>query len=86
VTDRPRPGSTGPAARASNAVLALLYFLLAGMVLYFRFGPFARVIDRFRGEGARIPSAYVWGGTVVLGGVALFLVWRGWRYLRRARG
>jgi hypothetical protein len=86
VTLRPGAGNPGPAARVSNAVLALLYFLLAGMVLYFRFGPFARVIDRFRGEGAQVPSLYVWGGTAVLGGVALFLVWRGWRFLRRARG
>jgi hypothetical protein len=66
-----------------GAGLALVYFLLAGMIVYFRWVPFARVLDRMRREGTELPAAYAWIATLGVSAVAALLVWRGIRILRR---
>lgn len=81
----PTPSGKPPASqRWSNVVLAALYFTVCAMVLYFRFVPFRRVVERFDREGVAFPAWFhpvFTAGTAV---VVLFLLWRGILTLRRA--
>ena len=78
-----RAGPDAQAIRAVNGVLAALYFVVAGMLVYFRLGPFERLISRFEVSETPLPAWFVpvfTGGIAVVG---LFLILRGLGYLRK---
>ena len=63
--------------RLVNGAMAVLYFLICGMLIYFRFGPFHRVLANFEENGVAFPA---WFNLVFTGGivmVGLFLAFRG---------
>ena len=67
-----------------HGIMAGMYFLVLGMLLYFRLGPFRRVMARLEADGVEVP---LWFSLVFTAGVALvglFLLWRGLVSLRRA--
>ena len=68
--------STG-SIRMVNGVLAVLYFMICGMLIYFRLGPFQRVLLNFEDKGVVLPEWFnlAFTGGIVL--VGLFLVFRG---------
>lgn len=79
---RPRPSSRS--VRWVNGIMATMYFLVLAMLLYFRLGPFRRVVARLETQGVELP---VWFSLVFTVGVALvvvFLLWRGLSALRQA--
>ena len=80
---RPEPDPT--TARRASTLVAVLYLLAAGLVVYFRVGPFHRVVARAGAEGADIPGWVRWAmsaGTLLLAGV---FVWRARVRLRPPR-
>ncbi len=67
-----------------NLVLALLDFVIAGLVLYFRLGPVQRVLDRLVRDGVRVPA---WLPLVFTAGTVVAVAWlaaRGVQAVRRA--
>lgn len=81
----PTPSRKRPASqRWADLVLAVLYFAVCGMVIYFRLVPFRRVVERFDREGVAFPAWFHPVFTVGTAVVVLFLLWRGVRILRRA--
>ena len=70
--------------RWMHAFLAAMYGLVLGLLLYFRFGPYRRVMNRLAEDGVEMPT---WFSSLFSGGillVSLFLLWRGGGALRRA--
>lgn len=68
-----------------NLVMAVLYLLIAALVVYFRAVPVRKVLDRLVRDGAAVPG---WLPAVLtLGAVAVagYLLVQGLRALRRAR-
>lgn len=81
------PGGTGQRAyRVLSGVMAGLYFVVVGMLLYFRLGPFQRVLDRFEAEGSEIPAWFPLVFNLGAGLIGLFLGFRGVLALRKAFG
>ena len=67
-----------------NGGLAAVYFVVCGMLLYFRLGPFQQVVDRFKAQDTELPP---WFDLVFTAGTALvvlLLLWRGLATLRQA--
>jgi hypothetical protein len=82
------PGE-GPSTRAERylqLVVAVLHVVLAGMLLYFRFGPAAAVIEQLRDRGVAVPGWLPLGMTVGTLFVAGFLAVRGLHSYRGFRG
>ena len=64
--------------------LAAIYFAVSGMLLYFRFVPYQRVVDRFDASGTALPGWFNLVFTAGVGLVLVLLVWRGIAMLRKA--
>jgi hypothetical protein len=64
--------------------LAAIYFTVCGMLLYFRFVSFQRVVDRFDASGTALPGWFNLVFTVGVGLVLVLLAWRGIAMLRKA--
>ena len=81
-------GRTVPAGprffRGLNAVLGLLYLIIAGLIVYFRLGPVQRVMDRLVRDGVEPPAWFPVVFTVGPILIGAFLIFQGWRYLRRS--
>lgn len=63
--------------------LGVMNLVLAGMMVYLRFGPFQRVLDRMAEQGTEVPAWLPNGfslGVLVMGG---FLVFRGVSSIRQ---
>ena len=67
-----------------HGVMAGMYFLVLGMLLYFRLGPFRRVMARLETDGVDAPIWFSFVFTAGVGLVGLFLLWRALASLRRA--
>lgn len=68
-----------PSTRATRWVyggLALVYFTVCGMIIYFRVVPFRRVVNRFQEQGTELPA---WFDLVFSGGILLVLALLAWR-------
>jgi len=72
--------------RYLQLVMSGLHVVLAGMLVYFRFGPAARVLSQLRARGLEIPAWLPLTMTVGVLAVAGFLALRGLRSFRRFRG
>ena len=72
------------AERYLQLVVALLHFVLAGMLVYFRLGPAARVLEQLRGR-MDVPEWLPLGMSVGTLAVAGFVAFRGLGSLRRFR-
>ena len=82
---RGRTVPAGPVAvKALSVTLALLYLATAGLIVYFRLGPVQRVMERLERDGAHIPDWFPLVFTVGPILIGAFLIFQGWRYLRRA--
>lgn len=82
----PRQGPSPRSVRAVNGVLAALYFFVCGMLVFFRLGPFRRVVARFQEQETPLPGWFVplftWGIVII----AVYIFWRGIRALKAALG
>jgi hypothetical protein len=67
-----------------NLVMAVLYFLIAGLVVYFRLGPVERVLARLVRDGVQVPGWLPATLTLGAGVVAAYLAVQGVRSVRRA--
>lgn len=76
----PAPGSI----RLVNGVLAALYFFVCGMLIFFRLGPFRRVVARFQEQEAPLPGWFVPVFTWGIAAIAVYVFWRGIRALSAA--
>lgn len=79
-----KPGPNPRSVRLVHGAIAALYFVVAGMLVYFRLGPFERLIRRFETAETPLPAWFV---PVFSGGIALvglFLIFRGVTFLRKS--
>jgi len=66
------------------AFMAALYAFVLGLLLYFRFVPYRRVMNRLAEEGVEMPAWFSSVFSVGLLVVAAFLLYRGIISLRKA--
>jgi hypothetical protein len=66
------------------AFLAVLYAFVLGVLLYFRFGPYRRVMERLAEDGVAMPGWFSALFSFGILAVGLFLVWRGVGAARKA--
>jgi len=71
-------------ARLLLTAMAALHFLIAGMLLYLRWGPIERAFETFIQQGLEIPAWLSQGMTLGTVFMALFLTGRGLLSLRKA--
>lgn len=73
-----------PLTRWIYGGLGAIYFAVCGMLLYFRFVSYQRVVTRFDASGTELPGWFNSAFTVGIGLVFLFLAWRGVSMVRKA--
>ncbi len=69
-----------------NLVMAGLYFLITGLVVYFRAVPVEKVLDRLVRDGVRVPGWFPASLTLGAVIVAAYLAFQGVRSARRGLG
>ena len=78
------PVQSRQSLRWINGIMAAMYFLVLGMLVYFRLGPFRRVMIRMQNDGVEVLPWFPVVFTLGIGVVGVFLAWRGAMALKRA--
>ncbi len=79
-----RPGYDTRTVRVVQASMGVLNLVLAGMVVYLRFGAFQRMVEGMEARGTEVPDWLELGFTGLVLAMAVFLGVRGLGLLRNA--
>jgi hypothetical protein len=77
------PPRSGGGEKFLQLAVAALQFVLIGMLLYLRFGPYRRVEAAMAARGAEVPGWLSWGFTLGVAALVVFLGIRGLIAVRR---